>query len=457
MNGPESGLETAAGIRRGDFSAVEVARAALDRAASRNDDINAFTGLTAERALAEAKAVDDSRSAKRPLPPLAGVPYAVKNLFDIAGRVTLAGSKINRGNAAATSDAVAIDRLRRAGAVLVGETNMDEYAYGFTTENTHYGATRNPHDPTRSAGGSSGGSAAAVAAGCVPLSLGSDTNGSIRVPASFCGIFGLKPTYGRLSRRGAYLFCPSLDHIGPFARTVADLAACYDALQGPDPSDPACARREAEPALPHLDKGLGSLRIARLGGYFDELAHAEALEALETVRRALGPMQTITLPEVQRGRAAAFVITAAESATQHLGDLKTRAAEFEPLIRDRLLAGALTPAAWVLQAQRFRAWFRARVLEMFVRHDVLIAAATPFPAIPLGTDTAVIGGKTVPLRPSVGVLTQPISFVGLPVVAVPVRPGSGLPVGVQVIAAPWKEAYALRVAAHLEREGVVRA
>jgi len=155
------------------------------------------------------------------LPPLAGVPYAVKNLFDVQGLTTLAGSRINRDRPPAKQDAVLVARMRAAGAVLLGALNMDEYAYGFTTENTHYGPTRNPHDPSRTAGGSSGGSAAAVAAGLVPIALGSDTNGSIRVPSSLCGIFGLKPTYGRLSRSGTYPFVASLDHLGPFARSAA--------------------------------------------------------------------------------------------------------------------------------------------------------------------------------------------------------------------------------------------
>lgn len=170
------------------------------------------------------------------MPPLAGLPYAVKNLFDIEGITTLSGSKINRDLPAAREDAVLVQRLQSAGAILVGALNMDEYAYGFTTENTHYGPTRNPHDTTRIAGGSSGGSGAAVAARQVPLTLGSDTNGSIRVPASLCGIWGLKPTFGRLSRRGTYPFVHSLDHLGPLADSVECLALAYDAMQGPDQS-----------------------------------------------------------------------------------------------------------------------------------------------------------------------------------------------------------------------------
>jgi Asp-tRNA(Asn)/Glu-tRNA(Gln) amidotransferase A subunit family amidase len=193
---------------------------------------NSFTTVTADTALAAAERIDKAMSQGENPGTLAGVPFAVKNLFDIAGITTLAGSKINAENSPAIQDATAVTRLKQAGAILVGALNMDEYAYGFVTENSHYGSTRNPHDTTRSAGGSSGGSSAAVAAGFVPITLGSDTNGSIRVPAALCGIFGLKPTYGRLSRAGVSLFCSSFDHIGCFARSVRDIAATFDILQG---------------------------------------------------------------------------------------------------------------------------------------------------------------------------------------------------------------------------------
>ncbi len=189
------------------------------------------------------------------LGPLAGVPYAVKNLYDIEGLVTRAGATINEANAPAIADAFVIARLEAAGAILVGALNMDEYAYGFTGENIHDGPSLNPHDPRHMTGGSSGGSAAAVASGMVPFALGSDTNGSVRVPASLCGLFGLKPTYGRLSRRGVFPFVASLDHVGLFARTTADLARIYDVMQGKDALDPVSAQRDVEPVAPRLGQG----------------------------------------------------------------------------------------------------------------------------------------------------------------------------------------------------------
>jgi AtzE family amidohydrolase len=452
-----SAVDVAAAVARGETSAVAVVEAALARIALRDGRCNAFTAVTGERALAEARAIDARRAGGAPLPPLAGVPYAVKNLFDVHGLATLAGSRINRDRAPAAADAALVARLAAAGAVLVGAQNMDEYAYGFTTENTHYGATRNPHDPTRIAGGSSGGSAASVAAGMVPLALGSDTNGSIRVPSSLCGVFGLKPTFGRLPRTGTFPFVASLDHLGPFARSAADLALAYDALQGHDPRDPACAPRPVEPVLPLLEAGVKDLRIARLGGYFDHYAGEAAAAAVATACGALGVRETVEWAEVARARAAAFVITATEGGALHLPSLRTRPDDFDPLIRDRLLAGALTPAAWVLQAQRLRQWFRAEALRAFERFDVLVCAATPVPATPIGTETLQLAGETLPLRPNLGLLTQPVSFIGLPVAAVPVRQNGSLPVGVQVIAAPWQEAKALRVARALEHAGVAAA
>ncbi len=452
-----SAVDIAAAVARGETSAVAVAEAALARIAALDGRCNAFTAVTGERALAEARAIDARRASGAPLPPLAGVPYAVKNLFDVRGLATLAGSRINRDRAPAAADAALVARLAAAGAVLVGAQNMDEYAYGFTTENTHYGAARNPHDPTRIAGGSSGGSAASVAAGMVPLALGSDTNGSIRVPASLCGVFGLKPTFGRLARTGTFPFVASLDHLGPFARSAADLALAYDAMQGHDPRDPACAPRPLEPAAALLEAGTEGLRIARLGGYFDHYAGDAAAAAVTTVCDALGVRDTVEWPEVARARAAAFVITASEGGALHLPSLRTRPDDFDPLIRDRLLAGALTPAAWVLQAQRLRQWFRAEALRAFERFDVLVCASTPVAATPIGTEMLHLADETLPLRPSLGLLTQPVSFIGLPVAAVPVRQNDGLPMGVQVIAAPWRETTALRVARALERAGVAAA
>jgi AtzE family amidohydrolase len=441
-------------------AATAAVEAALARIAATDGAVNACTAVLAGRARARAAAVD-AAVAEGAVLPLAGQTFAVKNLFDVQGLPTLAGSKIEREAAPAARDAVLVRRLEAAGAVLVGALNMDEYAYGFTTENTHFGPTRNPHDLARISGGSSGGSAAAVAAGQVDFSLGSDTNGSIRVPASLCGTFGLKPTYGRLPRTGTYPFVASLDHLGPFARDVAALAAVYDALQGHDPEDPACAPRPAEPVLPQLAHGVAGLRIGVLGGWFQQMALPPALTAVQRCAQALGATHTVEWPEVDRARAAAFVITNSEGAALHLPNLKRRAADFEPLSRDRFLAGTLLPAAWVVQAQRLRHWFARRVAESFAGVDVLLAPATPCTAPPIGTEWLDIAGRRLPARASMGLLTQPVSCIGLPVATVPVwdcdPAAPHLPMGVQLIAAPWREDLCLRVARALQDAGVVHA
>jgi amidase/aspartyl-tRNA(Asn)/glutamyl-tRNA(Gln) amidotransferase subunit A len=468
------GAAMADAVREGRTTARALAQASLARIAVTDEQVNAFTDLVQDRALARADEIDAQLASGDAAPlrdlPLLGVPFAVKNLFDIDGLRTRAGSKIERDAAPAQADAVLVQRLEAAGAVLVGALNMDEYAYGFTTENSHEGPVRNPHDSTRIAGGSSGGSGGAVAAGQVPITLGSDTNGSIRVPASLCGVFGLKPTFGRLPRTGSYPFISSLDHLGPLARSARDLALSYDAMQGPEAGaggpgalwDPGCAQRAAEPVSAQLGLGVRSLRIGILGGYFQDNAKAEALTALQRVAEALSASETLELPLVEAGRAAAFLITNAEGGSLHLPDLRKRAADFEPLSRDRFLAGALLPAAWVARAQRVRRVYAQAVARTFEHFDILLAPATPCAATPIGTETLCLGhgasAKRLPLRPSMGLLTQPFSAIGLPVCAVPVWDAHpSLPIGVQVIAAPWREDLALRVAAFLEGQGVVRA
>ena len=453
---PATASEIARAVASRKMSALEATEAALARIARRDAILNSFTDVVAERARTRARAVDAAIAAGKSVGPLAGVPFAVKNLFDVKGLATRAGSKINRNSPPASRDATLIEKLEDAGAVLIGALNMGEYAYDFTGENSHDGPSRNPHDPTRMSGGSSGGSGAAVGGGLVPLALGSDTNGSIRVPSSFCGIFGLKPTYGRLSRARTFPFVFSLDHLGPLARTVEDLALAYDAMQGPDADDAACTTRAVEPVTPLLGGDISSLRVALAGGHFQKNLFPEAIEAVARVASALSVTRTLEIPEASRARAAAYVITTAEGASLHLDRLRTRPQDFDPAVRDRLIAGAMVPAALVDRAQKFRRWYAAQLRELFKSVDVLIAPATPCVAPKLGQVNFVLDGVEMPVRANIGIHTQPISFVGLPVVAVPL-PLEPMPIGVQIIARPWREDIALRVAHALEKMGVVSA
>ncbi|NEQ51416.1 MAG: AtzE family amidohydrolase [Leptolyngbya sp. SIO3F4] len=452
---PLTAAEITTHLQQGDFTAQEVITATLERIQTHNDRLNCFTTVLSESALEAAAEIDRRRLTGESLPLLAGVPFAVKNLFDIAGTVTLAGSKINQTHAPATQDATAVARLKAAGAILVGALNMDEYAYGFVTVNNHYGATPNPHDPARISGGSSGGSAASVASGLVPLTLGSDTNGSIRVPAALCGVYGLKPTYGRLSRAGAFLFSSSLDHIGPFGRSVKDIANAFQVLQGPDKRDPICTDRPA--IVPDLSGELDGIRIAVATGHFSRGMAPTVAQALEKVTTALNATRTVTLPEAARARAAAYLITASEGSQLHLSRLQSRLDEFDPATCDRFLAGALIPSSWYIQAQRFRRWYQDQVREIFQTVDLIIAPTTPCPAPFIDQTTIDLEGETVLVRPHLGFYTQPLSFIGLPVLSVPIHLPGELPVGVQLIARPYDEQTLFATATALEKAGITQA
>lgn len=419
--------------------------AQLARIVDANQRLNAFTDLVPGRAR--------SSPAQGPL---SGKTFAFKNLYDFAGLTTRAGSVILADEIPAIEDAAAVASLVAAGAIPLGATNMDEFAFGFTTENSHVGPARNPHDLSRVAGGSSGGSAAAVAAGLADLALGTDTNGSIRVPASFCGVYGLKPTYGRLSRRGVFPFSTSLDHVGLFARSAQELAAGYDALQGRDPRDPMQADRAPEPVGALQAR---PLRVAVLGGHFADDAGPAAREALTAAAHTLNATETVALPLAAAGRAAGALITYAEAGELHRERLKTDRHRLDPLIRYRLTAAALTPAQWYLQAQRVRRALKAQIDALFETYDLLIAPATPFPALIVGTETVELGGEAIPARSAAGIMTQPLTPAGVPIAVAPLWPaaGEGMPVGVQLIAKPWREADAVAAAFMLEQAGAAKA
>jgi AtzE family amidohydrolase len=444
-------------VRARRVSAMRVTRSALDRIEKLDSNLNCCTDVLQEAAMAAAEAVDARIARGEAAGQLAGVPVVVKNLFDIDGVTTLAGAKLRRTAEPATQDAAAVRGLRQADAIIVATTNMDEFAYGFTTENEFFGATRNPRDPNRVAGGSSGGSAAAVAAGMAHIGLGSDTNGSIRVPASFSGVFGIKPTFGRLSRAGTAPFVASLDTIGPLARSVDDLALAYDVMQGADPDDPTCTTRAPDLVRACLTEQRGPLRVGVLGGWFRWGAEQAALDAVDTAAECLGSTACVEFRESDLARAAAFVITAAEGGNMHRDNLRRQPGAFDPATRDRLLAGALLPADFVIQAQRFRRRYQKTVKAMFEGFDILLAPATPCAALTFGQRTLNLGGVEMLARAHIGIYTQPLSFIGLPVIVAPMsRPGA-LPIGVQIVAAPWNERAAFRAAAQLEQAGLAAA
>lgn len=426
-------VEIAASVRSGALRASDLVEDLLTALAA--DRHCAVTRLLADRARQEAAAVDAMVAAGGDPGPLAGVPYGVKDLFDVAGLPTTAGSRLYADASPASADAQAITRLRAAGAVLVATLNMDEFAYGFATVNAHYGTTRNPHDPERLAGGSSGGSAAAVAAGLLPFSLGSDTNGSIRVPASLTGLYGLKPAHGSLPMAGVFPFAESFDDIGPFTTSLADMAVVWEVLAG----------------APLAGGGDGEVvRVARLGGRFRENADARQLATIDVIAPD-APL--VALADVARARSAAFLITAFEGGALHRDALALDAMAFDPATRDRLLAGALVPRALYEAAQTFRADYRKAVAQVTASFDILLAPATPCVAPLIETPQIRIDGAMSPAGRDLGIHTQPISFLGLPALCVPLRLPAQLPVGLQIIGRPGEEGKLLRYAARLEDGG----
>ncbi|AZO68075.1 AtzE family amidohydrolase [Mesorhizobium sp. M6A.T.Cr.TU.016.01.1.1] len=429
----QSAAAIAAAVRSGAANATDVAAAAIERL--RADPYNAVSAICADRAMADAGEIDGKVARGQDPGPLAGVPFGVKNLFNVRGLVTIAGSKIHADNAPAEEDAAAVKGMVKAGAIIIGALHMDEYAFGFTNENGHYGPCLNPHDRTRVSGGSSGGSAAAVAGGLLPLSLGTDTNGSIRIPAALCGIYGLKPTVGRVSLDGGVLFAKTLDTAGPFANSMADLKAVYSVLAGS--LDP-----EAEVAG-------GPLRVALADEYYQRGGDDIALQAAVAVARILtggNAAQTISLPQPEASRASAFAITACEGAYYHHSRLRTRAMDIAPFARDRLMAGALFPSHWYLKAQKFRDWLRSHTLALMDKAevDIIVAPATPCVAPRLDQETVDVAGRPALKRAVLGLYTQPLAPLGFPILTVPIRKAGEMPLGVQLMGRPGSEELLLR-------------
>ena len=443
-----SALSIAASVREGRATASEsiVRSLATIRSAKK---LNATTAVFENRARLQATVLDNQQAAGLENGPLAGVPFAAKNLFDVEGIVTRAGSRISENDQPAKQDAFAVQALENAGAILVASTNMDELAYGFTGENFHDGDTQNPHAVGFSAGGSSSGSAALVACGAVPLALGTDTNGSIRVPAALSGICGLKPTYGRVSTSGVYSFVDSLDHVGLLARSVGDLSAAFAAL---DNAGGRCATLQMTGDVSSFTTKVPNASI--LGGYFSDPVDCDAAEVVDVAAEILNAADTVELTLAEKARAAAFLITNSESGNRHLTSLARVSNLFGPLVRARLQAGALVPAVWIRRAQKLRRLVCSELARLHETADVLIAPATPCPTFPLGTETLMIAGRQLPIRLAIGMFTQPLTLTGVPIGVVSMcGKKSGLPVGVQIVGRPNEEILVLRAMGILEKAG----
>jgi aspartyl-tRNA(Asn)/glutamyl-tRNA(Gln) amidotransferase subunit A len=437
--------EAATAIQSGALSPVALTGTYLERIEHLNPVLNAFITLTADSARAEARAAQEGTG---PSGPLRGIPIALKDLFDTAGVRTSAASKI-LAHRVPERDATVTARLRAAGAVLLGKLNMHEFAYGVSNDNPHHGPARNPWNTERIPGGSSGGSGVAIAAGLCLGTLGSDTGGSIRIPSSLCGITGIKPTYGRVSRAGVLPLSWSMDHVGPMARTVRDCAILLGVIAGHDPNDPASAGELVPDYLDGLEDGVRGLRIGLPRRYFFEQVDDPVLAAIEAAAdrlRAEGAdVRDVDIDQIELAAIAGATILVSEAAAYHQRWLRERPSDYGEDVRQRLLTGELYPATAYINAQRVRTVMRDSFLRTLSDVDLLLAPATPITAPP-------IAGFSTDVRANLTRFTTPINLVGLPSLSLPCGfDANNLPIGMQLIGRPFDEALVFRAGRAFER------
>ena len=448
--------EEAASIRSGELTATELVQGHQRNIARLNERYNVFVHLDGERTLEEASTLDAEAKEGRFRGPLHGIPVAIKDNIDTVGFDTTAGSRVLKGNRP-EADAPLVSRLREAGAIISGKTNMDEFAYGFSTENEHYGNVLNPYDPERVAGGSSGGSAVPVVLGMSAGAIGTDTNGSIRVPASLCGLVGLRPTYGRVSRRGIVPLAASLDQAGPLTRSVRDAALILSVISDQNPSE-ATSRDAPTPYYAEsLEEPTSSLKIGVPGEYFFEDADPEALSIVETgLKKLAGEDQDlieIRLPQTQKGRGSAALITAVES-TEAVPDemIENYGHLFDRKVLDRIKARTGISVADYEKAREHANAIKTELLDTFEGVDVIVTPTCPLPAVLVGEEPREIGGVTVSPNRYLGAYTSAFGLAGLPAISVPCGfTSGGLPVGLQLIGAPFGETELVRLALLFER------
>jgi aspartyl-tRNA(Asn)/glutamyl-tRNA(Gln) amidotransferase subunit A len=436
---------------------VELATTAISRIDRHNPELRAFITVTAGQALDQARQADRELAMGKDRGPFHGIPVALKDLFATRGVRTTAGSRVYE-NYVPAINATVVEKLLAAGAVLLGKLNMHELAYGITSANPHFGAVCNPWNPQHSPGGSSGGSGAAVAAGMVFMAMGTDTGGSIRIPASFCGTVGLKPTYGRVSRFGVLPLGFSQDHMGPLARSVRDAALALNAIAGHDPLDPTSSRHPVVDYVPEEDCTMRGVRIGFPESFFFDHLDRDVESAVRgAVARAesLGAeIRPVRLPDMQALNAIARIVLLSEAS-----------AVAEPYPEDRSLYGAdvrtlldqgrLVPATDYINAQRLRRQIRHEFQQVWKEVDCLITPATPIPAPRVGDTTVRLGGREEDVRLAATRLVRGANALGYPALAVPCGlSASGLPVGMQIIGPAFEEALLLRIGAALEDGGV---
>ncbi len=442
-------------IYRKEVSPVEVTQVHLDRIERLNDHYLAYLTVLRDEALAAARATEQEIVGGQYRGPLHGIPIALKDLFAVKGVRLTCGSKILADHRA-ESDATVVTRLNEAGTILLGKLNMHEFAWGGTSRNPHYGTPRNPWDLTRLPGGSSGGCAVATAAGLAMGTLGTDTGGSVRIPASLSGIVGLKPTYGRVSRFGVYPLSHSCDHVGPMVRTVADAAVLLQAIAGPDPKDPTTSRAAVPDYTVALREDIRGLRLGVPREYFFEDVESAVRDGIAAAVQHLSSLgavvEEVSIPSLPHVIASSTAIIGAEAYEVHAQTLKTHSHHYGADVRSRLLLGACIQAPQYLKAQRFRTLLRQEMLDILGRVDALITPTTLMAASKIDDITVYIGGKECVVAAHIARATRPFNMTGLPAISVPCGfTPAGLPIGLQIIGRPFEETLLLRVAYTYER------
>jgi aspartyl-tRNA(Asn)/glutamyl-tRNA(Gln) amidotransferase subunit A len=440
-------------IARKGVSPIEVVRAHLDRIAALDASLHAYITVCADDALAAAGEAEQAVMAGLTLGPLHGVPVGLKDLFDTRGVLTTGGARKILGERIPEADATVVARLRAAGAIVLGKLNMHEFAYGPEGLNDHYGHARNPWDlaTRRIAGGSSSGSGVAVAGGLCPVALGSDTGGSIRIPASLCGITGLKPTYGRVSRAGVLPLAWSMDHAGPMTRSAADAALVLSAMAGYDPADLSTSVLPVPDYTAALTGTVKGLRVGVLSADFLEPAAPAVRDAVRTALRLLEQMGAVVddvrLEGMEHVAAASGAIVASEAFAYHAPWLRRQPGDYQRDVRERLRLGAVISGPQYVRAQQFRAVVREEVNRLLARRDVLVAPSTPITATPVDVTRVTIGNAQADVRGALISLTRPFNLSGHPACSIPCGFSSeGLPIGLQIVGRPFDEATVLRVA-----------
>jgi aspartyl-tRNA(Asn)/glutamyl-tRNA(Gln) amidotransferase subunit A len=449
-------LATAAELRAGNISSVELTTAALERTQRLDPKLNAFITVTAGSALRAARRADEELRAGQDRGPLHGIPIALKDLFLTRGVRTTGGSLLYEHYVPDINAAV-VERLTAAGAVLTGKLNMHELAYGITSANPHFGPVRNPWNTAHSPGGSSGGSGAAVAAGFVFAAMGSDTGGSIRIPASFCGVAGIKPTYGRVSRYGTFPLGYSLDHMGPLARSVRDAAVVLNAIARHDPRDPASSPRAVEDFVPEAGVSIRGVRIGVPENYYFDRVDPDVeagVRGLLRLAATLGAeIRPVRVPDIAALNAVARVILLAEASAVYESQMQDRS-KFGVDVLALLDQGRLIPATDYVNAQRLRRRLRQQFAELWRDVDCLVAPATPAPAPRIGQSTVTLGGEEEDVRLAATRFARGINVLGLPAVSLPCGlTAEGVPAGAQIIGPAFSEAALARVGAALEDAG----